>query len=126
MNNQKFTNIFQDTMMRLEDLAGVKGGQYANETNRLHNFDRAVEITGKNYQSDTGKEFGPMQVCRGFWLKHLVALWDAINGRDRLWTRERCEEVINDIILYLILTKAMFYRANGWDVESKPVKGDTK
>ena len=112
MNNKEFLDIFNNTMTELKRLVEFKGEQYATNQNRLHNFDRAsVE---DSYLSDTGKQLAPIQACRGMWKKQYVALIDAIDGRDSTWTQARCEEVINDLLVYLILTKALFYRANGW------------
>jgi hypothetical protein len=118
MNTKTFNNIFQDTIMELERLVSVKGGQYANTTNRLHNFDRAAEILRTS----------PLIACLGMWNKQLVSLLDALGSHETAltpddhpaWEQDRCDEVINDLLVYLILTKALFYRAYGWEPKSIP------
>lgn len=112
MKPKQFSNIFQDTMMELEKLVDFKGGQYANNENRLHNFDMAASILN----------CPPWQACCGMWAKQLVALLDAIEQQNDTWTQERCDEVINDLLVYLILTKALFYRNRGWEPKSKQIK----
>ena len=110
MNNQEFTNIFNDTMMALEQLVEHKGSQYATTRDRLHNFNMAGKILG----------ISTLQACQGMWMKQLVSLFDEINKLpvEKPWSQDRCDEVINDLLVYLILTKAIFYRENGWMPES--------
>jgi hypothetical protein len=119
MTPQEFNNIFQDTIMELERLVSLKGKQYANEHNRLHNFDSAGHIDNES----------PIKACKGMWKKQLVSLLDAINTEDDyrsrpgnipVWDQTRCDEVINDLLVYLILTKALFYRAYEWKPKSIP------
>ncbi len=109
MTPEQFNNIFQDTIMELEKLVVYKGGIYANEKNRLHNFDRAAEIQG----------ISPIHACQGMWTKQLTTLIDAIKQPYETWTQDRCDKVINDLLVYLILTKALFYRTYGWETKSK-------
>jgi hypothetical protein len=124
MNPQEFNNIVQDTIMELERLVSFKGGLYANEQNRLHNFDRAAAI----------EDCSSIQACKGMWSKQLVSLLDAIDistdfrseSHDPNWQQDRCDEVINDLLVYLILTKALFYRAYGWTPRSKQMIDEPK
>ena len=116
MTPKDFNNLFHDTMMALETLVDSKGKQYTPNENRLYNFDRASSDT--SYHSDSGYQMAPIQACRGMWKKQYVSLMDAIDGRDQAWTQERCNEVMNDLLVYLILTKALFYRAYGWTPKS--------
>lgn len=118
MTPEQFNNIFQDTIMELERLVAFKGGIYANTKNRLHNFDHAAHID----------QITPLEACRGMWRKQLVTLLDAIDNandlhplRDGNWTQERCDEVINDLLVYLVLTKAIFYREYGWTPKSTQI-----
>jgi hypothetical protein len=119
MNHQQFNNIFQDTIMELERLVSVKGGVYANGQNRLHNFDQAGKI----------KDESALKACQGMWTKQLVSLLDALGSHETAltpddhpaWEQDRCDEVINDLLVYLILTKALFYRAYGWKPKSIPL-----
>jgi len=125
MNPQDFNNIFQGTIMELERLVSFKGKQYAKETNRLHNFDRAAKLY---------HHANPIYSCFGMWSKQLVSLVDAIETEvsrqtpddSHAWSQERCDEVINDLLLYLILTKALFYRAYGWKTKSIPIRDNRK
>jgi hypothetical protein len=119
MTPQEFDNIFQDTIMALEQLVSFKGVMYASDQNRLHNFDSAGNIDKES----------PIKACKGMWKKQLVSLLDAINkeedyrtlpGNIPVWDQVRCDEVINDLLVYLILTKALFYRAYGWTPLSLP------
>jgi len=111
MTPQEFNNIFQDTIMALETLVEDKGTVYATGNNRAHNFDRAAEILGRKYNHNDA-----LIACRGMWVKQLVSLFDAIEGQP--WDQARCDEVIDDLLVYLILTKALFYRAYGWTTKT--------
>jgi hypothetical protein len=113
MTPQEFNNIFQDTIMALENLVKAKGETYATGNNRLHNFDRAADIIGRGDDA--------IKACQGMWTKQLISLLDALDALPRqTWNQERCDEVINDLLVYLILTKALFYRAYGWTPLSLP------
>lgn len=112
MKTKEFNKIVDHTITEIQKLVSYKGGIYANEENRLHNFDRTAEI----------KQETPLKACHGMWSKQLVSLLDAIdhhNEGEQSWSQDRCEEVINDLLVYLILTKALFYRACGWDIQKR-------
>ena len=114
MTPEEFNILFEETLTTLRSLISYKRDIYAPNNNRFHNFDYAAGVLGHHRISDCGINMDAIQVCRGMWLKQFIVLMDAIDGRDITWTIDRCDEVIHDLIIYLILTKGVFYREHNW------------
>jgi hypothetical protein len=76
----------------------IKVGEYATE-DRLHNFKRAGEVMACT----------PEQALKGFWVKHLVSLFDIIDGigRGKLPDPALLSEKITDTINYRRLDAAL-------------------
>ena len=119
MTPEEFNTLFEETLTNIRSLISYKRDVYAPNENRFHNFDRVASTLGHHHISDSGISMDSLQACRGMWLKQLITLMDAIDGRDITWSIDRCDEVIHDLIIYLILTKGMFYRENSWHKKLK-------
>lgn len=104
---------------RIKVVMCTKSTEYAQGTNKLHNFDRAGKMRG----------ITPMEALRGMKLKHEVSIQDMLDGlKDgKTYPRKVWEEKFTDNINYQILEWAILARDNGWDQpvnRTTPVKGD--
>lgn len=108
------------TLKQVEELFQTKGDEYAIKS-AFHNFVEAVKL------SRTAKT--PIQVLEGYMLKHEMSLEDILYDADRVYTinpdsysieelqklhenkpsKEKLDEKLNDILVYLILLKGMLY-----------------
>lgn len=107
MSNKNLTQtvlnmIIENTIKEIRKLEQVKGGEYATDTDRLHNFRHNAEDCGTSMEL----------IWRVYAGKH----WDAISSyvRDIVTekTRPRSEPIegrVDDLIVYLILLKAIIY-----------------
>ena len=98
--HEKWDNILSQTVQNITKLATLKGGEYAGDNDRLANFRRNGAALGL-----------PMETV---WAVYAGKHWDAIQQfiRDSREgkTRERLEPIegrIDDLIVYLVLLKAM-------------------
>jgi len=75
-----------------------KGKEYSTEDDKLHNFKKASDITGKSKE----------EALMGFMLKHIVSINDIIeqSKEGKLPSREVIDEKIGDVINYFILLEA--------------------
>ena len=100
-------NLVEATIGEIKKLASLKGGEYAGDFDRLANFRRNGE------QMDV-----PMETCWAiYYNKHHDAIMqytrDLKNGK----TRPRAESLAgrcDDMIVYLILFKAMLLERGEW------------
>lgn len=99
MNNEQFNEIFTNTMSICENVLCKKAGEYADDTDRLHNFKQAA-----NLQLCT-----PIRALGGMMAKHTVSVYDLIERVEQGFTvsPELWDEKIVDSINYLILLRAM-------------------
>jgi hypothetical protein len=76
----------------------IKAGEYATD-DRLHNFKRAGDVMGCT----------PEQALKGFWVKHLVSLFDIIDDleRGKLPAPGLLSEKITDTINYPLLLEGL-------------------
>lgn len=96
MNLEEFEDVFDSVIGQSRRVLVEKAKEYANDTDRLHNFKKSA-----NFQGGT-----PEQALWGFVTKHLVALSDMIlSGQD--YTDAQWDEKIGDSLNYLILLKAL-------------------
>lgn len=101
----RFDTLFSSTIDRLKELSTKKGGEYCGSDDRLENFRRNAAY------ANTTMEF----VWRIFAAKH----WDSLMQYEKDLrtgvTRERMEAIegrVDDLILYLLLFKAMIEERN--------------
>lgn len=104
-NQQKWEALLDRTVVKIKELAKIKGGEYAGGQDRLANFRR------------NGKALGlPMEII---WAVYAGKHWDAIQqfvqdlntGKERI-RAEPIEGRVDDLIVYLILFKAMLEERN--------------
>lgn len=76
----------------------TKGKEYSTEDNKLHNFDKGAQKSGKIRE----------EVLKGFMLKHEISVDDIIEDIKigKLPTKELVREKVGDIIAYYILLEA--------------------
>ena len=101
----------------------AKSAEYAREGDKLYNFKRAAEVSGKT----------SLECLQGMKLKHDVSILDMLadeaDPTKRTHSLELWEEKISDDINYLILMLALLYEKHGWDLpglipaETKPGYG---
>ena len=98
MKSDKFYNLVEEILNRVETTLVKKGKEYSTEENKLHNFDRAAQM------SDQSRE----KALLGMLLKHEVSIRDIVDKIDenRLPTIELLEEKLTDILSYYILLEA--------------------
>ena len=99
MTNETFETILNETFDKIKSVLLAKAGEYAADSDRLHNFKRAAHLQGKT----------PVGALSGMMCKHTVSIYDLINGYEEgraiepnLW-----DEKIIDNINYLILLRAV-------------------
>ena len=107
---------------RIKGVMCKKSAEYARGGDKLYNFKRAAEVSGKT----------PLECLQGMKLKHDVSILDMLadeadpsKGPHSL---ELWEEKISDDINYHILMLALLYEKHGWDLpglitETKPGYG---
>jgi hypothetical protein len=100
MNSSAFKDVFDQTIMELEKLLNVKGGEYAGSGDRLGNFKRGAERVGIH----------PLQILWIYAAKHIDSIEtfirDTAAGQDRLRS-EPMSGRFDDLINYCILAKAL-------------------
>lgn len=101
MRPDEFRKILKKSVEQIQNLSTLKGGEYAGDTDRLANFRRNGIALGL-----------PMEVI---WAVYAGKHWDAIQQYIKDLTigrqRERLESIegrIDDLIVYLILFKAIY------------------
>lgn len=96
MDNEDFRANLDAIHEKIETILGAKGGEYATDSDRLHNFKVAAQVQGI-----TKKE-----ALSGMMAKHTVSIYDMIgDGKDH--SLEKWDEKILDHINYLILLRAI-------------------
>ncbi len=101
---------------RIKEVMCQKSAEYARGDDKLHNFKRAAQVSGKS----------PLECLQGMKLKHDVSILDMLNDESGPGTlggqQEKWEEKISDDINYLILMLALLYEKYGWEIP----KGDSR
>lgn len=99
MTKDKFEEIFNARIAKLKDLLITKADEYANDIDRLHNFNVGSRITGDS----------PPRVLDGFLMKHYISYRDMLNDIDnnQQIPLSRFDEKLGDIITYFILQEAV-------------------
>lgn len=93
-----FNKIVDQRVEKIKATLITKAKEYANDLDRLHNFNRGAQISGQIRE----------KVLNGFMLKHQISLLDILDNMEKGInpTREVIDEKIGDIINYLILLEA--------------------
>lgn len=99
-SHDDFARLIDSTVEKIQQLSKLKGGEYAGDNDRLANFRRNALALGL-----------PMETV---WAVYAAKHWDAvmqfIQDLNTGKTRERMEPIdgrVDDLIVYLILFKAM-------------------
>ena len=99
-SHERFAALLAETVDKIQQLGKLKGGEYAGDEDRLANFRRNAEALGL-----------PMEaIWAVYYNKHHDAAMQFIKDKLHGKSRERMEPLegrIDDMILYLILFKAM-------------------
>lgn len=104
--HDKYSQLMENTFQQLRDLSILKGGEYSGDTDRLANFRRNAAALGLDY--------------RQIWAVYSAKHWDAIiqyvkdlaEGKQRR-RLEGLEGRCDDLIVYLLLFKAMLQESSG-------------
>lgn len=100
MNSKTFDEfILKPALARDEKVLGAKAGEYASEGSRFHNFERAAAMLGCHR----------LQALRGMWVKHLISVFDMIDGAasGKTYSAEYIEEKCGDTRNYTTLLEGM-------------------
>jgi hypothetical protein len=99
MTTTEFNKVIENRLLESRRILVEKAKEYAKgDDDRLHNFNRAAEITGQSRE----------RCLFGFALKHLVSVMDIIEDIDKgnIPTHELTSEKIGDLVNYLLLLEA--------------------
>lgn len=110
----EYDKLLTQTIENVKKLGALKGGEYAGDVDRLANFRRNAE------QAETTMEF--------VWRIYIAKHWDAImqyekdlrNGVERERLETLCGRA-DDMIVYLILFKAMLWERVGSAVVTRDI-----
>jgi len=110
--HQRYNDLIESTVAQIKKLGELKGGEYAGDTDRLANFRRNGVNLGLNMET--------------IWAVYAGKHWDAINqfiqDLEKGKTRERMEPIegrVDDMLVYLILFKAMLDERNNYSPAQK-------
>ncbi|MDD2679530.1 MAG: hypothetical protein PHO03_01830 [Candidatus Omnitrophica bacterium] len=90
-----FERLFDRRVGACREVMIEKAKEYASEDDRLHNFERGADFLKQN----------PSTVCLNYMTKHLVSIYDIVQGEEQV-TQALLDEKIGDAINYLILLEA--------------------
>lgn len=98
MKTSEFDEVVKRAIDRSLNVLVYKAQEYAREDDRLHNFNRGAEIAGETRE----------KVLKGFFLKHLVSVFDIIDDieKGKIPSRAYVDEKLGDSINYLLLLEA--------------------
>lgn len=97
MRTSDFNVIVKNQLNRIENLLVVKGGEYnLDENDRFSDFKQAAALTGQT----------PEQVLYGYMLKHIMSVTAMVQTAGE-FSKERWEEKITDIQVYLTLLRGL-------------------
>lgn len=91
-----FERVVQGRIGKIRATLAGKAREYAGGGDRLHNFKVAARIMGTT----------PAKALRGMFMKHLVSVFDIIDG-GQANTSAMVDEKLGDCINYLILLEAV-------------------
>lgn len=106
MDNKAFSIIFEEAVSEMRRLGAIKGGEYAVDSDRLHNFKNNAEQNGLH----------PLQVWAVYAGKHMDAIRTYIRDVAVGKVRPRSESIegrAHDAALYMILFIALVRELDG-------------
>lgn len=99
-SHERFDQLIAETVKEIQKLSSLKGGEYAGDDDRLANFRRNAQALGLPMES----------IWAVYCAKHWDAVMQYIQDQNTGKTRARLESIegrVDDIIVYMILFKAM-------------------
>ncbi len=96
MEIETFNNIINEQIERSKDVLIQKSGEYASDTDRLHNFYVSSKIQG----------IKPRQALAGMMCKHTTSIYDMV-WSDENYSMDKWNEKITDHINYLLLLRVI-------------------
>jgi len=99
-SHERYDTLVQQTVANIKQLSELKGGEYAGDLDRLANFRRNAAALGLEME----------QVWAVYAAKHWDSIMQYVKDLGEGKTRERMESIegrMDDLIVYLILAKAM-------------------
>lgn len=105
-SHAEYERIVEDTISQIHSLSKLKGGEYAGDVDRLANFRRNAEALGLSME----------QVWSVYAAKHWDAVMQYVKDLGTGTERTRLEGIegrADDLIVYLILFKAILKERNG-------------
>lgn len=106
MTNDELRIIFTSTVRDIASLLDIKGGEYADDTDRLSNFKRGAALAGVT----------PLQCALIYMSKHYDAVATFVRDDAEGRTRPRSETIngrLDDMINYCVLLKALIAETQG-------------
>ncbi len=100
-SHEEYARIVDETVEQINKLSLLKGGEYAGDVDRLANFRRNAANLGLNMEDVWSVYAG----------KHWDAIMQYVRDLREGKKRERMESIegrMDDLIVYLILAKAMY------------------
>ena len=98
MTPEQFEKVVLNRCEKIQSVMASKNKEYATDSNKLHNFDKAARISGQTRE----------KALWGMALKHYVSIDDLIEnvGKGKLPSTDLLSEKIGDMVNYLILLEA--------------------
>ena len=97
MKTADFNVVVGDRLNKIKDILVVKGAEYNLDKNdRFSDFKQAAAMTGQT----------PEQVLYGYMLKHIMSITAMVQTAGE-FTKERWEEKLTDIHVYLCLLEGL-------------------
>lgn len=94
MNSEQTEVILHAHLDHIVSILSGKAQEYADDTDRLHNFTQASKLLGVSRP----------EALAGFLAKHTISIFDMVKDPQE-YTFARWDEKINDSIVYLILLR---------------------
>ena len=104
--HEDYDKLVEQTISEIKKLSTLKGGEYAGDSDRLANFRRNAEALGLTME----------QVWAVYAAKHWDAIMQYVKDLGTGTDRTRLESITgraDDLIVYLILFKAIHEEQNG-------------
>jgi hypothetical protein len=115
MNKEEFEQVFDYVFTRSQATLVEKAREYAEDTDRLHNFKVAAALEGRT----------PEQALWGMHVKHIVSVSDMVRKDEEVFNADQWDEKIGDAINYFILLRALVWeRASVGSDEIDPENPD--
>ena len=96
MNQKVFNEIVRNQIEKCVDTLGVKATEYAEDSDRLHNFKNAAGMMGCD----------PKEALAGMMAKHTISVYDMCRS-GKSYPIELWNEKITDHINYLLLLRGL-------------------